>query len=108
MADQPAWNWPGLLPGWRTNAIANLGLMRLSGFPAWVVWLLVHISYLIGFRNRLLAMIEWAWAYLTYQRGARLITENCTEPLLLPIARQAVRTVASAEPEKVESHTSSR
>jgi NADH:ubiquinone reductase (H+-translocating) len=41
---------------------------------AWVLWALVHILYLIGFRNRVLVMIQWAWAYLTYQRGIRLIT----------------------------------
>jgi NADH dehydrogenase len=60
----------------RSFAIADLGLIKLSGFIAWVAWLVVHIFYLIGFRNRLLVMIQWAWSYLTYQRGARLITEE--------------------------------
>ena len=91
----------------RSFAIADLGRIRLSGFPAWVAWLLVHISYLIGFRNRLLVMMQWAWAYLTYQRGARLITESCTEAPSVPITRQAARKVASAEPEKEESRASS-
>ena len=57
----------------RSYAIADLGKIKLAGFIAWVVWLVVHIFYLIGFRNRLLVMIQWAWAYLTYQRGAQLI-----------------------------------
>ena len=51
-----------------------LGWLRLSGFPAWAAWCLVHIFFLIGFRNRILVMFEWAWAYLTRQRGVRLIT----------------------------------
>ncbi len=58
----------------RKAAIAELGKLRLSGFPAWMAWLLVHIFFLIGFRNRLAVMFNWAWSYFTYQRGARLIT----------------------------------
>jgi NADH dehydrogenase len=60
----------------RSYAITDLGFLKLTGFIAWVIWLVVHIFYLIGFRNRLLVMTQWAWAYLTYQRGARLITEE--------------------------------
>jgi NADH dehydrogenase len=58
----------------RAKAVAVLGRLELSGFPAWVVWLLVHIVSLIGFRNRVAVLLQWAWAYATYQRGARLIT----------------------------------
>ena len=59
----------------RSAAIAELpGRIRLSGFVAWLAWLLIHIFFLIGFRNRVLVMLQWAWAYLTYQRGSRLIT----------------------------------
>ncbi len=58
----------------RAAAIADLGRIRLSGFPAWLFWCFVHILYLIGFRNRFIVLFEWAWAYLTWQRGARLIT----------------------------------
>lgn len=58
----------------RSAAVADLGPVRLSGFVAWVAWLVVHIYFLIGFRNRLLVIIEWAWVYLTWDRGARLIT----------------------------------
>jgi NADH dehydrogenase len=58
----------------RAYAIAHIRGLNLSGFIAWLTWLAVHIFYLIGFRNRVLVMFQWAWAYLTYQRGARLIT----------------------------------
>jgi NADH dehydrogenase len=58
----------------RAAAIADLGRVRLSGFPAWLFWCFVHILYLIGFRNRFIVLFEWAWAYVTWQRGARLIT----------------------------------
>lgn len=58
----------------RSFAIADFGFARVSGFIAWVLWLGVHILYLIGFRNRLLVMMQWAWEYFTYEHGARLIT----------------------------------
>jgi len=59
----------------RGAAVGDLfGKVWLSGFPAWLAWLLIHIYFLIGFRNRLLVMFQWAYSYLTYRRGARLIT----------------------------------
>src|SRR5450759_1156887 len=58
----------------RASAVAQFGKFELSGYFAWLAWLFVHIFFLIGFRNRLLVMIQWAWSYLTYERGARLIT----------------------------------
>jgi NADH dehydrogenase len=58
----------------RASAVAQFGKFELSGYFAWLAWLFVHILFLIGFRNRLLVMIQWAWSYLTYERGARLIT----------------------------------
>ena len=58
----------------RAAAVAEIAGLRLSGFLAWLVWCFVHVFYLIGFRNRFIVMIEWAWAYVSYQRGARLIT----------------------------------
>ena len=57
----------------RNAAVAVLGKVKLSGFPAWLVWLVAHIYFLINFRNRLIVMIDWGWAYLTYQRYARII-----------------------------------
>jgi NADH dehydrogenase len=59
----------------RVYAIADLGWLRISGRLAWFVWAVVHIAYLITFRNRLVVMLQWAWAYFTKQRGARIITE---------------------------------
>jgi len=58
----------------RAAGVADIGPLHLSGFIAWVAWLAIHIFFLIGFRNRLLVILEWAWAYVTYERGARLIT----------------------------------
>jgi NADH dehydrogenase len=58
----------------RAAAVAQIGKLELSGYLAWLAWLFIHILFLIGFRNRLLVMIQWAWSYLTYERGARLIT----------------------------------
>ena len=58
----------------RKAAIAQIGSIHLSGFIAWVAWLMVHIFFLIGFRNRIAVLFNWAWSYFTYQRGARLIT----------------------------------
>ncbi len=64
----------------RAFAILQIGKLKLSGLLAWLIWSLVHIAYLIGFRNRIIVMFEWAWAYATYQRGARLITGDIEEP----------------------------
>jgi NADH dehydrogenase len=61
----------------RSRAVAEIGKIRLSGFLAWLTWLLVHIYYLVDFRNRTIVIINWAWSYLTYGRGARLITGRC-------------------------------
>jgi NADH:ubiquinone reductase (H+-translocating) len=58
----------------RAKAVAVISGVKLSGLVAWLAWLFVHIMFLIGFRNRFLVLFEWAWAYLTWQRGARLIT----------------------------------
>jgi NADH dehydrogenase len=60
----------------RKAAVAAFGRVKISGFTAWLAWLFVHIFLLIGFRNRFLVMFGWAWTYVTYDRGARLITGN--------------------------------
>jgi NADH:ubiquinone reductase (H+-translocating) len=59
----------------RTAAVVDFGFARLTGFPAWVVWCVAHIYFLIGFRSRVAVALNWLWAYVTFQRGARLITE---------------------------------
>ena len=58
----------------RASAIADFGWLRLKGWIGWLAWLFVHIMNLIGFRNRIIVLIQWAWAYFTYQRSIRLIT----------------------------------
>jgi NADH dehydrogenase len=60
----------------RANAIADFGFLRVSGFLGWLMWLFIHILFLIGFRNRLSVLLQWGAAYLTYQRSVRLITRN--------------------------------
>ena len=57
----------------RSAAVARIYGLRLSGSIAWFVWLIVHLVWLIGFRNRMLVLVNWAWNYLTYDRGVRLI-----------------------------------
>jgi NADH dehydrogenase len=57
----------------RSRAIVEIGRLRFGGLPAWLLWIVVHIYYLTGFPNRLLVVIQWAWSYLTFHRGARLI-----------------------------------
>lgn len=57
----------------RSRAIVEFGRMKLTGFTAWLLWLVVHIYYLTGFRNRILVVTQWAWSYLWFRRGARLI-----------------------------------
>lgn len=57
----------------RRSAVALLGKLKLSGMPAWLVWLFAHIYFLIGFRNRIIVMIDWAWAYFSFQRYARIV-----------------------------------
>ena len=64
----------------RSAGIAQFGKVHISGFIAWLSWLFVHIFFLIGFRNRLIVMIQWAWSYFTYERGARLITGDTNLP----------------------------
>jgi NADH dehydrogenase len=58
----------------RKRAIVQMGRQQLSGFPAWLLWSLAHIYFLIGFRNRSVVAVNWAWSYITFRRGSRLIT----------------------------------
>ena len=79
----------------RSAAIAEVFGLKLSGFLAWLAWSMLHIFYLIGFRNRFVVMFEWAWAYFSYQRGARLITGNLEAPRrAAPAATGAAAPVA--------------
>jgi NADH dehydrogenase len=69
------WNKGDLATIGRSRAIADFGFIKLSGRVAWFLWLFVHIMYLVGFRNRLSVLLQWAYEYVTYQRGSRLITD---------------------------------
>jgi len=60
----------------RAAAVADLRGLHLSGFTAWLMWLFVHLMYLVGFRNRLLVFVQWMWNYFTYRRGVRLIVDH--------------------------------
>jgi len=64
----------------RAAAVAQFGKIHISGFLAWLAWLFIHIFFLIGLQNRILVIIQWAWSYFTYERGARLITGRTTLP----------------------------
>ena len=73
----------------RAAAVADLGRVHLSGFLAWAAWLLVHITYLVGFENRVLVVTQWAWSFFTGERGTRLITgppDRILPPLQAPEA----------------------
>jgi NADH:ubiquinone reductase (H+-translocating) len=74
------WDKGSLATIGRAAAVAEFGRIHISGFVAWLSWLFVHILFLIGFRNRLLVFIQWAWSYVTYERGARLITGSTYLP----------------------------
>jgi NADH dehydrogenase len=65
----------------RAAAVADLGWLSLSGLPAWIIWLFVHLLYIVEFQNRLLVLMQWAWLYITYDRSARLITGKNPLPL---------------------------
>ena len=67
----------------RAAAVGSIGKLKLSGFLAWFLWAFVHLMYLVGFRNRVFVFFAWSWSYITYSRGARLIT-GLTDPKLLP------------------------
>ena len=70
------WNKGNIATIGRNKAVADLNWVHLSGFPAWLVWLFVHIIFLVGFRNRLVVLLQWGWSYVTFNAGARLITRN--------------------------------
>jgi NADH dehydrogenase len=65
----------------RGAAVADLNWLRLSGWSAWLMWVFVHLIYIIQFQNRLLVMLQWAWLYITFDRSARLITGKNPLPL---------------------------
>jgi len=71
-------DWGQLATIGRNAAVAMLGRLELSGYPAWLTWLVAHIYFLINFRSRIAVMLDWAWSYWTYQRYARIIIKGPT------------------------------
>lgn len=65
----------------RGAAVADLNWLRLSGWPAWLIWLFIHLLYIVEFQSRLLILLQWGWLYISYDRSARLITGKCPLPL---------------------------
>lgn len=82
----------------RKAAVADFGRITLSGFPAWLLWALAHVWFLIGWRNRFVVSLNWLWSYMTFERGARLITAPAQEiqPPAPATVRPATRSVARA------------
>ncbi len=85
----------------RGAAVAHIGRVKASGYVAWLLWLFVHVFFLIGFRNRVLVMIQWAWSYLTYDRGARLITGRVDGPLVRGLTSDLLPPADPATPETI-------
>lgn len=77
------WDKGNLATIGRGAAVADLNWIRLAGFPAWLIWIFVHLLYIVQFQNRLLIFLQWGWLFLTYDRSARLITGEKNEPLEL-------------------------
>jgi NADH dehydrogenase len=73
-------DWGNLATIGRMAAVVDLGRLRFSGLMAWWFWLVMHVFFLIGFRNRLAVLLNWSWAYWTYQRAARIIIGTQRDP----------------------------
>ena len=82
-------NYGGMATIGRRRAVADFGRVQLSGFPAWLLWCVAHIYFLVGFRSRLSVGLTWAWNYLTFERSARLITGDIAPDAAPAAARQA-------------------
>jgi NADH dehydrogenase len=95
----------------RSRAIAWARGIKMKGFIAWLAWLFVHVFYLIGFRNRIAVLLNWMWSYVSYQRGARLITSTGWRPTAarrlecvvpeLPVGVPHVPAIPERKPESV-------
>ena len=96
------WDKGSLATIGRAAAIAQFGKIHISGFLAWLSWLFVHILFLIGFRNRVLVFIQWAWSYATYERGARLITGSTDLPGWSDAEASSAPAGAAARPQEIQ------
>jgi NADH dehydrogenase len=84
----------------RAAGVADVFGLRFSGLAAWALWLFVHVFFLIGFRNRVAVILQWAWSYLTFKRGARLITDTAEQWRLLGDQRPRPRALADGLPKR--------
>jgi NADH:ubiquinone reductase (H+-translocating) len=100
------WDKGSLATIGRAAAVAEFGKIHISGFIAWLAWLFVHILFLIGFRNRMLVFIQWAWSYVTYERGARLITGSTYLPGWSAVPPNSEPSVPEARVSTVENGSS--
>ena len=88
----------------RAAAIAQFGKVLISGFMAWLAWLFIHVLFLIGFQNRVLVLIQWAWSYFTYERGARLITGGTSLPGWTGLGSENPQSVEEERKISAETH----
>lgn len=105
------WNKGLLATIGRGKAVAWMGKLQFSGLIAWLLWVFIHIAYLIEFRNRVLVMLQWAWTYLAFQRGARIITGPIELDLQRPRTEAATLSGDGALgecPEPAEAHAGMR
>ena len=99
------WDKGSLATIGRAAAVAQFGKIHISGFLAWLSWLFIHILFLIGFRNRVLVFVQWAWSYLTYERGARLITGSTDLPGWSDVTASGAPAGTGASPQEIQSAT---
>jgi NADH dehydrogenase len=85
----------------RAAGIAKIGRLKASGFVAWMLWLFIHVLFLIGFRNRILVIIQWAWSYVTHDRGARVINARADGPLAEGLDTRPLPSASPAPPETI-------
>lgn len=93
--DRPAfryWNKGMMATIGRSAAVAEIGRVELSGWPAWAAWLLVHLIFLVGFRNKAAVLLQWTYSYFTYKLGSRIVfgVENCNRQLATSVEPQTV------------------
>ena len=96
------WDKGSLATIGRAAAVAQFGKIHISGFLAWLSWLFIHILFLIGFQNRMLVFIQWAWSYVTYERGARLITGSTYLPGWSDATSSEAPAGAQAKPQEIQ------
>lgn len=84
----------------RSSAVAQIGPLRLWGFPGWVAWLAVHIWYLVGFRNRLAVLSSWSWNYLRKDRAIRVVAQSATDPVVDAVHADTAERIGGTPPRR--------